>query len=288
MNKKWVSVLLWVLAFLLSVSIAVYQRLTGPTHPVRGQETINGKTISYKLLRSYTAFEKLPVEIEVPDETVKAWLNHRRHNTDDDWTEIEMKRDGKFLKADIPGQPAAGKIEYMIRIQVDGESKLINNGHSIVARFKGEVPSVYLITHIIFMFVGILFAVRTALETLRKEGNYSWMVNWTLGILFIGGMILGPIVQKYAFDDLWTGFPFGYDLTDNKVLIAVIFWVAAFFLKKRNKWWVFAAAVIMLIVYLIPHSVLGSELDYESGKMRNKYGINLILPDSHQGIKYQC
>ena len=129
MNKKWVSVLLWVLAFLLSVSIAVYQRLTGPTHPVRGQETINGKTISYKLLRSYTAFEKLPVEIEVPDETVKAWLNHRRHNTDDDWTEIEMKRDGKFLKADIPGQPAAGKIEYMIRIQVDGESKLINNGH---------------------------------------------------------------------------------------------------------------------------------------------------------------
>lgn len=288
MKKKWVSVLLWVLAFVLSVSIAVYQRLTGPTHPVRASETIKGKTISYKLLRSHTAFENLPVTIEAPDENVKAWLSHKRLNTDDEWTEIEMTREGKYLKGDVPGQPSAGKVEYTVRVQVDDESKLINNGQSIVARFKGAVPSSYLIIHIILMFVGILFAVRTALETLRKDGNYSWMVNWTLGILFVGGMILGPIVQKYAFGDLWTGFPFGYDLTDNKVLIAVIFWIAAFFLKKKSKWWVLAAAVIMLIIYLIPHSVLGSELDYESGKMKNKYSMNSVIPYPHQGIKHQC
>lgn len=288
MKKKWVSVLLWVLAFLLSVSIAVYQRLTGPTHPVRAHETINGKTISYKLLRSHTAFEKLPVTIEAQDENIKAWLSYKRFKTADEWTEIEMTRGGEFLKGEIPGQPSAGKVEYTVRVQVDDKSKLINNGQSIVARFKGAVPSSYLIIHVILMFFGILFAVRTALETLRKDGNYSWMVNWTLGILFVGGMILGPIVQKYAFDDLWTGFPFGYDLTDNKVLIAVIFWVAAFFLKKKSKWWVLAAAVIMLIIYLIPHSVLGSELDYESGKMKNKYSLNSIAPDPHQGIKYQC
>jgi len=97
-------------------------------------------------------------------------------------------------------------------------------------------------------------------------------------------MILGPIVQKYAFGDLWTGFPFGYDLTDNKVLIAVVFWVAAFFLKKKSKWWVLAAAVIMLIIYLIPHSVLGSELDYDSGKMKNKYGM--LESTGHNGDQW--
>jgi len=126
------------------------------------------------------------------------------------------------------------------------------------------------------MFLSILFALRTGMEILRKEGRYSWMVNWTLGIVFIGGLILGPIVQKYAFGDLWTGFPFGFDLTDNKVLIAVIFWLAAFFLKKKSKWWVGLAAVVMIIIYLIPHSVLGSELDYESGKMKNKYAVVLL------------
>lgn len=275
-NKKWVSVLLWVLAFVLTLGIAVYQRLTGPTHPVKAQETINGKTIDYRLLRSHTAHEALPVTIKAPDENITAWLSHKRYKSGNEWTEVEMTRDGEYLKAEIPGEAWAGKVEYTVRIHVGDQDKLINQGQSVVARFKGAVPTVFLIIHVILMFVGILFAVRTALETLRKGGEYFRLVNWTLGILLVGGMILGPIVQKYAFGDLWTGFPFGYDLTDNKVLIAVIFWVAAFFLKKKSKWWVLAAAVIMLIIYLIPHSVLGSELDYESGKMKNKYSMNRV------------
>jgi ABC-type multidrug transport system fused ATPase/permease subunit len=279
MKKKWITVLLWILAFILTAVIFVYQRLTGPTHPVRASESIKGKIISYRLLRSYTKFKNMPVKISVSDKNIKAWLNYKRYKTNDEWAEIEMTRDAEkkeILKGEIPGQPAAGKVEYTIRVQVDGEDVLINNGKSIVARFKGEVPAVFLIAHIVFMFLSILFALRTGMETLRKEGNYSWMVNWTLGIVFIGGLILGPIVQKYAFGDLWTGFPFGFDLTDNKVLIAFIFWLAAFFLKKKSKWWVGLATVVMIIIYLIPHSVLGSELDYKSGQMKNKYAAVLL------------
>jgi hypothetical protein len=40
-------------------------------------------------------------------------------------------------------------------------------------------------------------------------------------------MILGPVVQYYAFGEFWTGVPFGWDLTDNKTLVAVIFWALA-------------------------------------------------------------
>lgn len=280
MKKKIaITVFLWVLAFLFTVAFFVYQRMTGPTHSVMSRESIKGKMISYRLLRSYTEFEKMPVKIKVHERNVKAWLNYKRYKTKDKWTEVEMTRDEEkkeILKGEIPGQPAAGKVEYTIRVQVDGDNVLINKGKSIVARFKGKVPSVFLIAHIIFMFFGILFALRTGMETLRKEGDYFWMVNWTLSLVFLGGLILGPIVQKYAFGDLWTGFPFGFDLTDNKVLIAFICWLAAFFLKNKSKWWVLLASSVMIIIYLIPHSVLGSELDYESGKMKNKYAVVLI------------
>lgn len=285
MMKKKIAItaFLWVLAFLLTAAFFVYQRMTGPTHSVMSRESIQGKMISYRLLRSYTEFEKMPVKIKAPDENVKAWLNYKRYKTKDKWTEVEMTRDEEkkeILKGEIPGQPAAGKVEYTIRVQTDGDNVLINKGKSIVARFKGEVPSVFLIAHITLMFFGILFALRTGMETLRKEGDYSWMVNWTLAIVFVGGMILGPIIQKYAFGDFWTGFPFGFDLTDNKTLIAFICWLAAFFLKKKSKWWVLLATSVMIIVYLIPHSVLGSELDYESGKMRNKFSV-VHIKDSH-------
>jgi hypothetical protein len=275
-KKTWTSILLWVLAFFLTALAFVYQRMTGPTYPVRGKEILNGTEISYFLLRSYTTDKgDMPVMINAPDQNVTAFLNYKRYKTIDVWKEIVMNRNGDTLAAKIPGQPAAGKVEYSIRVNIDGENFILNKGKSVVTRFKGPVPSVFLILHIIFMFFSIFFALRTLMETLRKEGNYYWMVNWTLGIVFIGGMILGPIVQKYAFGDFWTGFPFGFDLTDNKVLIAVIFWLVAFFLKKKSKWWVVLAAAVMLVIYLIPHSVLGSELDYSTGKMKNKYSYRL-------------
>ncbi|MGA7306529.1 MAG: hypothetical protein WBW88_16750, partial [Rhodothermales bacterium] len=82
--------------------------------------------------------------------------------------------------------------------------------------------------------------------------------------------IMGPIVQNYAFGEYWTGFPFGYDLTDNKTLIMWLCWVVAagvlrFGRIKREviqRGLVLAAAVVMVAVYLIPHSLRGSEYDY--------------------------
>lgn len=278
MNKK-ISILLWVLAFFLTVSVVFYQRMTGPTYPIKGSDSISGNEISYKLLRSHTSFELLPVKVTIADEGVSGSVKYRRYKSGDDWTEIEMKREGETLIAELQGQPSAGKIEYSIKLTYGEEQLILNNGKTIIARFKDSVPSGFLFAHIIFMILSFLFAIRTGLEVLRKKGNYLWMVNWTLGIVFIGGMILGPIVQKYAFGDFWTGIPFGTDLTDNKTLFAFIFWLAAFFLKKKSKWWVFAATVMMIIVYLIPHSTLGSELDYSTGKMKNKYSKVLFLPD---------
>lgn len=270
MKKKRISGFLWILAFILMLALAVYQRLTGPTYPLAGKEWIKGKEIKYKLLRSYTEFQPLPVQIRASNE-IKSWLNFKRYKTSDEWTEMEMKRQGDFLVGEIPGQPAAGKIEFSIRVQVDSENVLLNKGRSIVVRFKGEVPTWILIIHIIFMFLGIFFALISGIEALRKDGNHTRLVAWTLGFTFIGGLVLGPIVQKYAFGSWWTGFPFGNDLTDNKTLFVFVFWLAALFMAKKNRWWVVASAVLMILVYLIPHSVIGSELDYQSGKIKHKY-----------------
>ena len=46
-------------------------------------------------------------------------------------------------------------------------------------------------------------------------------------LLFAGGMILGPVVQNFAFGELWTSVPFSWDLTDNKTLVAFTFWIIA-------------------------------------------------------------
>ena len=56
---------------------------------------------------------------------------------------------------------------------------------------------------------------------------------------------------------------------DNKTLIAVIFWIIAVLGNRKNPKYryIIIASVVLFLIYIIPHSVLGSELDYESGKV---------------------
>jgi hypothetical protein len=154
----------------------------------------------------------------------------------------------------------------------------------VIIRFKDPVPSVILILHIIIIFLAMMFSTRAGIEALNPKGNPRKLVLWTIGLLIVGGFILGPVVQKYAFGAFWTGFPFGSDLTDNKILIAMIGWIAALIAGRRGKparWWVLGASILLLAVYLIPHSLLGSELDYsqlDASSVVQEKIANLPLP----------
>ena len=115
----------------------------------------------------------------------------------------------------------------------------------------------------------MLLSTLTGLMAIGKHKSYKKYGVITFIFLFIGGMILGPIVQYHAFGEAWTGVPLGWDLTDNKTLIAVIFWAIAVFANRRKErpGLSILAAVVLLLVYSIPHSVFGSELDYETGEV---------------------
>jgi hypothetical protein len=52
-DRRAGSALLWVVALVVTVSLASYQRLTGPTHPVRVKAEIGGAPVSGKLPRSH-------------------------------------------------------------------------------------------------------------------------------------------------------------------------------------------------------------------------------------------
>jgi hypothetical protein len=255
---------LWTLALVITLASAVYQRLTGPTHPARGSVKLAGQEIQYRLIRSQGGAEDAVVRVTAPEPATGsvAW---KRHKTRDEWRYVEMARAGGELTAALPHQPPAGKLAYRVVLQ-QGDERVHLRAEPVIIRFKGAVPMPVLVVHVIAMFVGMMFSTRAALEMFAAKPDYGPLVAWTAGLLTIGGMILGPVVQKYAFGAYWTGWPFGTDLTDNKTAVAWLLWIAAWIAVKRDarpKVWVIAAAVVTLAVYLIPHSMFGSELKYE-------------------------
>lgn len=258
--------LYWTAAFIITVGSAYYQRISGPTYPESGSYN----RIEYNFERSHSTSSDQIVEIPAEKGITHAYLHWKRFKTDNEFAIIQMKNTGESFSAPLPAQPAAGKLEYYVTVAGNFEEFKVPSDHNVVTRFKGDVPSLILIPHIILIFLAMLFSVRTGMEAFinpQELKNLTWL---TLITLVLGGMIFGPLTQLYAFGELWTGVPFGYDLTDNKTLIALIGWLIAAYKVFRNhkpKFWVIAAAALMLVIFLIPHSVLGSELDYS--KMNN-------------------
>ena len=262
------SVGLWIAAVALTLGSAVYQRMTGPTYPVKGVAAIGGSAVEYELLRSHGGEGDQPVVIETGDTGLAAVLVYRRYKTDDEWTRVVMRREGKRLVASLPHQPPAGKLEYYLELSRGRERLCVPSDESVVTRFKGRVPHAVLVPHILFMFAAMLVSARTGLEALFSPERLKTYTLWSIGLLFAGGMILGPVVQKYAFGAFWTGFPFGTDLTDNKLLIAFVAWVVAAVAVYSKSWargWVVIASLVTFTIFLVPHSMFGSELDYSKG-----------------------
>ncbi len=256
---------LWVFAVVITLASAVYQRMTGPSYPSRGKAQLGGSEVAFKLPRTQGDGD---AEVRVPgaDAAVTGQVSWKRYKTKDAWAYLTMAREGEELVARLPHQPPAGKLMYRVILQKEDE-RVTLGGEPVIIRFKGEVPLPVLIVHVICMFGGMLFSTRAALEFFSPAPDYSRLILVTVLLLSVGGLVLGPVVQKYAFDAYWTGWPFGTDLTDNKTAVAWLAWVIAWLKVRRGGVkagaWVVGAAVVTLVVFGIPHSAFGSELKYE-------------------------
>jgi hypothetical protein len=264
MNSTVKTIIIWFFAIFFTLGSAFYQKMTGPTYPVRGTAEIGGQIIKYRLIRSYDLSDDAKVTVIVPDTSIKGEINLRRYKSLDNWQVQPMLRHGDTLIGALPHQAPAGKVMYEVTL-IKGEQRTLLNDHPAVLRYTGFVPRYILIPHIFFMFMAMLFSTLTGMMVIFRGKNVLLFAAITVISVGIGGLILGPIVQKFAFDAYWTGWPFGHDLTDNKSIVAFLFWVIALVVLKKNrenKVWPIIASIVLLVVFLIPHSVLGSETDF--------------------------
>jgi len=283
------KILFWALAFFITVGAAVYQRLTGPTHPLDIKFSVGEEIHKISLPRSYGEETDCPIEIGLPDQ-FSGEIVYRRFPTNESWDTSSLLRVNKNLLAFLPQQPPAGKLEYHLNLKANGTDIDLGLKENIVIRFRGSVPVWVLMPHVLFMFLAMLWSNATGLLAAANIKSYRRNGLITVILFAIGGLIMGPIVQKYAFGAYWTGWPLGEDLTDNKVLVSFLIWTVALVLnrKKERRWMIIAAAVILFIVYMIPHSMRGSELDFETGEVITGAIALLIIQMKNIRLKPVC
>lgn len=280
------KILFWVIAVLITISAVIYQRKTGPTYNKKIEIEVSKAKYKLSLIRSIEIGSKTPVKLNITDKTINATLYYKRFQTNDAYTSTsftfqEKKVDSYIMNkvfgiyaekgwyALLPDQAMAGKLQYYLEIEDTSASKSYFKSKPIVVRYKGAVPSKILAPHIVFMFIAMLLGNLAGIMAIFNYPGYKKYTTLTLISLSIGGLIFGPWVQLFAFGELWAGIPFAWDLTDNKTLFSFVFWVLAYFSNRRKEKSIYTiiASIVMLVIYSIPHSMYGSELDPETGKI---------------------
>ncbi|MCK5535884.1 MAG: hypothetical protein KAI79_03605 [Bacteroidales bacterium] len=280
-------ILVWILALAVTLGSAYYQRLTGPSHPKRIEFSVDGQIVKQKLLRSQGGKDDAKITLKL-DNSLVAELYFRHYPImNEDWTKVSFNKVDDEFVALLPNQPPAGKLQYYIDITQNETSVFTNVEDPVVIRFKGAVPDWILVVHIFLMFSTMLIANVSGVLAVLKDNRARVYTFITLGLLAMGGMVFGPIVQKYAFGEFWTGIPKGWDLTDNKTLIAFGAWIIAVImnLKKVNFTWPIIAAVITLVIFAIPHSMFGSTLNRETGDVIQGFVFFIVLLGGKESFK---
>ena len=145
--------ILWFMAIIITLSSAIYQRMTGPTYPIRGNIKLENTEISFKLLRSETTDQGAPIRLMIPDTSITGYVKYKRYRSHDQWSQMPLLRSGDTLQAFLPKQPAAGKIMYFVYLNRKEVSLSLTKQEPVVLRYKGAVPAAVLIPHVFIMFL---------------------------------------------------------------------------------------------------------------------------------------
>jgi len=266
---------LWILATAITLATAIYQRTTGPTWSKEITFSLLGNSYTQEFPRSHEGSDSCRITLDIPDQAdARLWF--KRFPTNEKYQVQDFRKENGKQMAALPAQPPAGKLKYFVEIQSANKTLYIARNEPIIIRFKGEVSMAVLIPHVIIMFSAMLFSTAAGLFALTKIRQFRLYGVITLILIATGGFIFGPLMQYQAFGDAWTGIPFGWDLTDNKTLIAFLGWLTAVISNRRKyrpRDYVIAA-ILLLVVYSIPHSLMGSEYDYTSGEVTT----GMIIP----------
>jgi hypothetical protein len=260
------SRLLWVVAVVITLGFGVWQRLTGPTYPVRGRVQVAGMPVRFKLTRTHGGPGDQLVPIVAPDHGVTGELRYRRYPSDDPWTTVALARAGDTLVAVLPHQPPAGKLAYEVTLIADGRATPLTE-RPVITRFKGNVPAWVLAPHILAMLLTMLLSTRAGLAALTREPRTRTYAYGAILALAVGGFLLGPLAQLFAFGRWWEGVPYAWDFTDNKTLMAGIVWAwAAWRMRggREARGAILAAAIVTLAIFAVPHSLWGSEINWRA------------------------
>jgi len=259
-------------AVIVGLGVAAVQTVAAPGGPLEGTTPVEGGVSTWRLETRAPAGAPLRVEITAPDSVLGATLRFRHYPSGDSFQGFSMLREESSLLGLLPATPAGEKLEhYIVLATRSGLVRIPESGPAVI-QFEGAVPPSLYWPYVALVVAALALATRAGLEAYYMRPLVRPLTRWTLIAFFLGGLVLGTVVQLFALDSVWTGWPVGADLGTVKRALAFLVWLVAALVARRvsdysdrfTRMVVLAASVVTLVAAVAPDRLGTSDLSYEA------------------------
>lgn len=248
---------LWTLSLAIALVAPLYHYERGPQAPVRGTKDVGGAIVQFALAKKHSGSGDAEVRVAPVPVSMEGTLLWRPSGAQDGFTYVRMERTGNGLTGRIPHQPAGRSAEYRVVLQNWGERVWLT-GPAVPMLFQNDVPAALWASHLLLLFLGLIFASRAGLEAwLAKEPKLHVLARNAFVLLMLGGVGAGSVLQFVTVGSAWTGWPLGSGTTSALTLAAALLWAPAVLLVRRNRRFsrvmVLAAAMATISAFFAAH-----------------------------------
>lgn len=247
------NIILWVSAAIITFLSGYLESITSPDYPVTGTIGIESKKLSYKLDKVANPIDDLKLLLRTEVDSLLGQVEYRIIQPKGGWKKIPLKSAERILRALVPIPADAERIEYRLRLYKQNREFVIQNKNQpVILSVKGKVPGMVNTLFYLFLFSGLLFSTRTALEFFSPQNKIKKLSILTFFLFCISVIIFLPLKKIYEMQALGNKIiPFG-DLLDTALFIIILVWLAAailVFFVRNYRIIPMVAAIATLILF---------------------------------------
>jgi len=262
------NIILWLGAIIITFLSGYMRNVTGPDYPVSGTIGIEGKMVTFKFDKIYLGNDGYNVLIRSDVKEIKAFLlwkdipaNHLTSSPPQNqsaaiWQRNVMTDSGFFINGKLPKHFPGEKVAYRVELNYGGKQYFLPEDKPATIMFLGNVNSSVMNIFYFVLFGGLLFAVRTGLETFNDKPRLGLYSIFTLIFFFLYTICLVPLKRTYELNAINHFVPPLNLITTYQSVSLFVLWIIGLILIfnfKGNRIIPLVISSLTLIIYIFIH-----------------------------------
>ncbi len=226
-------------------------KIASADYPVTGTIGIEGEKVSYRFEKVYYGNDDyiFSVRSDLKELTGKYFY---KLQDDSIWISRELVKDNFLLTGILPKQKPETVLYYYVELYSKDITTVITVNKYAQIKFFGKIPVVVDILRFVFLFGGLLFAVRTGLESFNKNIKTKKFAVMFLIIFLTLNALINPLYLTYKYGFINHSVPSIERLFYPAELLIFIIWIITtivLFSKPKLKYTSLVSAVLTLLMF---------------------------------------